>query len=819
MKLVNTVLVLLLVSAWYPSRVLAVDQMVKQAQQELLNRGYNPGGADGVMGPRTRRALKNFQEANGLTPTRQLDEPTKHRLGILSPTKAPQPEIDPEQVLPALPDTELQPITPSVQLHSVTDVTNQVVEDHVEIEYDGHPYLIPRVFTEPSVQLSDTLRLVIEQHPREPEPAEQTAIDNADLDVSPESDASEAESPSQQSAARERPSEETGEPSVQLSDTLRLDSEQHPREPEPAEQRAIDNAGLDVSPESDASEAESPSQQSAARGVASEETGDPSVTAAEVATVGKLSSEQIADIENKHDAPDSSVFDRDDGETWLGESLISGWTNLELLLSVLLITFVLAALVLCVRTMYISPRRRRERLWEAFDIIERDQTERFEQAAEGLEHSVAVGLTQTEIDEARFALAYVRARTNQFEEAAVNLGTLDRSQDHSRETLYLHLWIKSRRGEHENVERFYTVHAEVLKDVLQARLIAGIAYLNMARSLWKRQEFAQSMAYYEQLRRLKVLQNEIPTQIDDHQITVAIQALYLNDEAKARKSFRNAIDAANDDKSISTIKAKLGLLLCTWHAQEYPDIDDELGELLDDLDKFSGVAIYDTCSCPACNHRYRVRASYNGQTVRCKRCRGDFQVQLELTEQEAVNVVPPEADSEADEPGPAGMKTQNESPELSEAELEQSEAEPAEPSSVEMGNEIEGDPLLNEDDLLNRNVAFWFAISGLFSWRGLPPKEGLPHEHRDQQLKRIRRVTDLDPHFPDARLVQGLILYFFHRTPEELAKGFELIEKVTENEITLAEAIDLRDRHRRFLQAQQDSLDQYSTLVNEWIAN
>jgi len=394
MKLVNTVLVLLLVSAWYPSRVLAVDQMVKQAQQELLNRGYNPGGADGVMGPRTRRALKNFQEANGLTPTRQLDEPTKHRLGILSPTKAPQPEIDPEQVLPALPDTELQPITPSVQLHSVTDVTNQVVEDHVEIEYDGHPYLIPRVFTEPSVQLSDTLRLVIEQHPREPEPAEQTAIDNADLDVSPESDASEAESPSQQSAAR---------------------------------------------------------------GVASEETGDPSVTAAEVATVGKLSSEQIADIENKHDAPDSSVFDRDDGETWLGESLISGWTNLELLLSVLLITFVLAALVLCVRTMYISPRRRRERLWEAFDIIERDQTERFEQAAEGLEHSVAVGLTQTEIDEARFALAYVRARTNQFEEAAVNLGTLDRSQDHSRETLYLHLWIKSRRGEHENVERFYTV--------------------------------------------------------------------------------------------------------------------------------------------------------------------------------------------------------------------------------------------------------------------------------------------------------------------------------------------------------------------------
>ena len=41
--------------------------LLKQIQWELGQRGYDPGSVDGVMGPRTRKAIKKFQRDQGLT--------------------------------------------------------------------------------------------------------------------------------------------------------------------------------------------------------------------------------------------------------------------------------------------------------------------------------------------------------------------------------------------------------------------------------------------------------------------------------------------------------------------------------------------------------------------------------------------------------------------------------------------------------------------------------------------------------------------------------------------------------------------------------
>ena len=53
---------------------------VKSLQHELKRYGYDPGVADGKMGPSTRQALRRFQAAHGLSPTGAPDIPTLTKL-------------------------------------------------------------------------------------------------------------------------------------------------------------------------------------------------------------------------------------------------------------------------------------------------------------------------------------------------------------------------------------------------------------------------------------------------------------------------------------------------------------------------------------------------------------------------------------------------------------------------------------------------------------------------------------------------------------------------------------------------------------------
>jgi membrane-bound lytic murein transglycosylase B len=53
---------------------------IKSLQRGLRRAGYDPGAADGKMGPATRQALREFQEAHGLSPTGDFDIPTLTKL-------------------------------------------------------------------------------------------------------------------------------------------------------------------------------------------------------------------------------------------------------------------------------------------------------------------------------------------------------------------------------------------------------------------------------------------------------------------------------------------------------------------------------------------------------------------------------------------------------------------------------------------------------------------------------------------------------------------------------------------------------------------
>ena len=53
-----------------------------EVQEALKAKGFDPGPIDGRMGPKTRTALKAFQEANGLKGTGELDNAAADKLGI-----------------------------------------------------------------------------------------------------------------------------------------------------------------------------------------------------------------------------------------------------------------------------------------------------------------------------------------------------------------------------------------------------------------------------------------------------------------------------------------------------------------------------------------------------------------------------------------------------------------------------------------------------------------------------------------------------------------------------------------------------------------
>jgi peptidoglycan hydrolase-like protein with peptidoglycan-binding domain len=57
-------------------------ETIKQVQQALKDKGHEPGPIDGIAGPRTQAALKDFQKAQGSEATGQLDDQTLSALGV-----------------------------------------------------------------------------------------------------------------------------------------------------------------------------------------------------------------------------------------------------------------------------------------------------------------------------------------------------------------------------------------------------------------------------------------------------------------------------------------------------------------------------------------------------------------------------------------------------------------------------------------------------------------------------------------------------------------------------------------------------------------
>jgi peptidoglycan hydrolase-like protein with peptidoglycan-binding domain len=83
---------------------------VKAVQQALKDQGLDPGPIDGKMGAKTKAALRDYQQKQGLKATGRLDAETAAKLGVEKKTSAgsssTSPASSPSTSAPASSDTK-----------------------------------------------------------------------------------------------------------------------------------------------------------------------------------------------------------------------------------------------------------------------------------------------------------------------------------------------------------------------------------------------------------------------------------------------------------------------------------------------------------------------------------------------------------------------------------------------------------------------------------------------------------------------------------------------------------------------------------------
>ena len=87
--------------------------LVRRAQESMVEKGIDPGPIDGIWGPLTRGGVIEFQKREGLTVSGRLDDATKKRL--FSTPESPPSDIKtatepsaPEKSSPGVPMVPLQ---------------------------------------------------------------------------------------------------------------------------------------------------------------------------------------------------------------------------------------------------------------------------------------------------------------------------------------------------------------------------------------------------------------------------------------------------------------------------------------------------------------------------------------------------------------------------------------------------------------------------------------------------------------------------------------------------------------------------------------
>lgn len=423
----------------------------------------------------------------------------------------------------------------------------------------------------------------------------------------------------------------------------------------------------------------------------------------------------------------------------------------------------------------LEPRRKQRPLIEALEIIATRDATRYKEADQKLAEALTRGLGRRDLATARFQLAYLRAQRKLFSEALAVLSDVPPAE-RDKEVLYLQLWLLHHTKAADRVETHYRDHVQTLGDFLDTRTIVGITYLEKARKFWAAKQITAAVEYFNKVRSLGVLLEEIPEHIDDHQIVLGVAAIHMEDYDEAARHFRGAASAASSANK-STVPGRLGELICVWRREEEPEIDSALGEVAAELaaattldDKLGRV----NCAHANCGHEYLAGVRSAGKRVTCIECRRSFKLQATI-----------EVDEDA----------------------------------AKLDPDTQPDRLLVDDELMLRNVRLWHVVTCLFGWKKHPARERPSDAMRRDLRDRIKAVRAVDPNMCDVDLIHGLISYYFAPQQEGRNAAVKVLEKAVDRGINLPAVIDLINREKKLEAYLADGLTRFFEHVEDYVGD
>lgn len=228
----------------------------------------------------------------------------------------------------------------------------------------------------------------------------------------------------------------------------------------------------------------------------------------------------------------------------------------------------------------VQPKNRRKSLLRAFEIINGKLNNQYDEAERLLSIAISSGLKERDLREAYFARAYIKTRLKKYDEASIDLGETNQ-QDVA--AIYLDLWIKIERKKYKEAYTLYDRHEKILENYLRSKEMVSMACFNLGASQWKSREFEQALTYFDEVCKWKIHEDRVPKSLADHEVTLGILALLDNKTEDAAIRFESAIKLS-EEKNQSSIQARFGLVLISWCKSEQPQLDDELGALLKELE-------------------------------------------------------------------------------------------------------------------------------------------------------------------------------------------------------------------------------------------